>query len=54
MTLIRLDKFLASRGAPVTELRRLSIGALSLDGGSVPGQFRQLDKNDLCKVFMGR
>ena len=50
----QVKRMLASRGKPVTELRRLSIGALELDPGLSPGGFRELTENDLCRVFMGR
>lgn len=50
----QVKRMLASRGKPVLSLRRLSIGALSLDAGMPPGSFRELTQEDLCRVFMGR
>ena len=46
----QVKRMLASRGKPVRTLRRLSVGSLRLDLGA-PGDFRELDKEDLCKVF---
>ncbi|MCR5136398.1 MAG: rRNA pseudouridine synthase [Oscillospiraceae bacterium] len=48
----QVRRMLASVGKPVLELRRLSVGGLSLDPGSEPGRFRALDEEDLCKLFM--
>lgn len=50
----QVKRMLASRGKPVTALRRLRIGELSLDDNSIPGQFRELDEKDLGKIFMGK
>lgn len=47
----QVRRMLASRGLPVVELRRLSIGALRLDAELGPGGWRELDENDLCSVF---
>lgn len=47
----QVRRMLASRGKPVNELRRLSVGELELDGGLGAGGYRELDKNDLCRVF---
>ena len=47
----QVKRMLASRGKPVTALKRLSIGALSLDDDLSPGQFRELDENELCRVM---
>lgn len=47
----QVKRMLASRGKPVVSLRRLSIGALELDEALGPGGFRELEKNDLCKVL---
>lgn len=47
----QVRRMLASRGAPVLELRRLSIGALILDESLGPGGFRELDQTELDKVF---
>lgn len=46
----QVKRMLASRGKPVTELMRLSIGGLELDKGLLPGQFRQLSEKELCSV----
>ena len=46
----QVKRMLASRGKPVTELKRLSIGALELDKSLLPGQFRQLTEKELCSV----
>ena len=50
----QVRRMLASRGKPVRELRRLSVGALTLDGTLGPGGLRELGEEDLCRVFMGR
>lgn len=47
----QVRRMLASRGAPVVELRRLSIGALKLDENLGPGGFRELDQNEIDKVY---
>ena len=49
----QVRRMLASRGKPVKELKRLSIGRLALDGDLSEGDFRELDENELCRVFMG-
>lgn len=50
----QVKRMLASRGKPVKNLRRLSIGALELDEGLGPGGFRELDQKELCTVFLDR
>ena len=50
----QVKRMLAARGKPVRSLRRLSIGALSLPAGSVPGMLRELTAEDLCRVFIDR
>lgn len=50
----QVRRMLASRGKPVEQLRRLTIGALDLGEGLSPGEFRELDENDLCKVFISK
>jgi len=50
----QVKRMLASRGKPVKELKRLSIGALSLPEDLAEGAVRELDDEDLCRVFMGR
>ena len=47
----QVKRMLASRGKPVRELRRLAIGELVLDENLGPGALRELDKEDLCKMF---
>lgn len=47
----QVRRMLASRGAPVLELRRLSIGALKLDEMLGPGGFRELDQTEKDKVY---
>ena len=47
----QVKRMLASRGKPVTALRRLSIGAITLEPGQQPGEVRELPEEDLCKLF---
>ena len=47
----QVKRMLASRGKPVTELKRLSIGGLKLDKALLPGDFRALEENELCSVM---
>ena len=47
----QVKRMLAACGKPVLELRRLSIGGLQLDEDLGPGGFRELDENDLCRLF---
>lgn len=47
----QVRRMLASRGKPVLELRRLSVGALSLDGTLAPGEYRELAQSEAMKVF---
>ena len=47
----QVRRMLASRGAPVLELRRLSIGALKLDESLGPGGFRELDQTEIQLVY---
>ena len=47
----QVKRMLASRGTPVTQLRRLCIGALELDSSLGPGGFKELDEKDLCRLF---
>lgn len=47
----QVKRMLASRGAPVLELRRLAIGGLELGDTLRPGAYRELDENDLCRLF---
>ena len=47
----QVRRMLASRGLPVLELRRLSIGGLRLDEKLGPGGWKELSQEDLCRVF---
>ena len=47
----QVKRMLASRGAPVTALRRLSIGGLALGDELSPGGWRELDAADIEKLF---
>ena len=47
----QVRRMLASRGLPVIELRRLSIGQLQLDETLGPGGWKELSDEDLCRVF---
>jgi len=47
----QVKRMLASRGKPVQSLRRLSIGSVSLDASMKPGEWKELAKEDLCRVF---
>ena len=47
----QVRRMLASRGKPVLELRRLSVGTLELDEGLGPGGWKELDEKDLCRLF---
>lgn len=49
----QVRRMLASRGKPVLELRRLSIGALTLDETLGPGGWKELENEALCRVFSG-
>ena len=48
----QVRRMLASRGAPVIELRRLSIGALKLDESLGAGGFRELDQTEIQLVYI--
>ena len=47
----QVKRMLASRGKPVTQLHRASIGGLLLDESLRPGEFRPLTQNELCIVM---
>lgn len=47
----QVRRMLASRGLPVKELKRLSIGNLLLDEDLGPGGWKELGQEDLCRVF---
>ena len=42
---------LASRGAPVKQLRRLSIGGLVLGNKLTAGSWREMEAADIAKLF---
>ncbi len=46
----QVKRMLASRGKPVTYLRRLSMGPLHLDEGLLPGQWRLLEKEEILAL----
>lgn len=48
----QVKRMLASRGKPVTYLKRLSMGGLSLDEGLAPGQWRYLTEPE--RAILGR
>lgn len=47
----QVRRMLASRGHPVKELKRLSIGDLILNEDLGPGGWKELGQEDLCRVF---
>ena len=47
----QVKRMLASRGKPVLALRRIAVGGLYLDDALGPGDLRELDERDLCKLF---
>lgn len=47
----QVKRMLASRGKPVKALRRISIGAVSLDYSLNPGEFRELSSDELCRLM---
>ena len=49
----QVKRMLASRGLPVTALRRLRIGGLWLDDTLSPGEYRLLTEEDLQKIAPG-
>ena len=49
----QVRRMLASRGKPVLELRRLSIGELVLGDELGSGEYRELTEDDLCRVLGG-
>lgn len=50
----QVKRMLASRGKRVKKLRRIAVGELRLEENMMPGDFRELDENDLCKVLNGK
>ena len=49
----QVKRMLASRGKPVTALRRISVGGLSLPDELESGEYRELNEDELCKIFNG-
>jgi len=47
----QVKRMLAARGKPVTALRRLSVGTLTMPESLVPGEVCELGDGDLCKVL---
>ena len=47
----QVKRMLASRGKPVRELRRLSMGELVMDDSLGAGGLRELTEQDLCKLI---
>ena len=47
----QVKRMLAARGKPVTALRRLSVGTLTMPESLAPGEFCELGDGDLCKVL---
>ena len=47
----QVKRMLASRGKPVSFLKRLSVGGLALDAGLVPGDYREVTRGELEAVF---
>ncbi|MDO4982123.1 MAG: pseudouridine synthase [Eubacteriales bacterium] len=48
----QVRRMLASRGKPVLELRRMSIGRLKIDDALGPGGFRELEQWEIDAVFL--
>ena len=48
----QVKRMLASRGAPVTYLKREKIGALALDPALAPGQWRELTDDEVALIEM--
>ena len=46
----QVKRMLASRGAPVTYLKRLQIGALKLDPALAPGQWREMTDDEVAML----
>lgn len=47
----QVKRMLAARGAPVTYLKRLSMGPLTLDEALAPGEYRPLTENELAALL---
>ena len=48
----QVRRMLASRGAPVTKLKRLSVGGLRLDDSIAPGEYRELSEDEISSIFL--
>ena len=48
----QVKRMLAARGKPVRQLRRLSVGGLTVGETPEPGGLRELTEADLCTLFM--
>ena len=48
----QVRRMLASRGKSVSELRRLRIGALEIDTALGPGGFRELEQEEIDRIFL--
>jgi 16S rRNA pseudouridine516 synthase len=46
----QVKRMLAARGAPVTYLKRLSMGPLTLEEGLAPGAWRLLEQEEIEKI----
>lgn len=49
----QVKRMLASQGAAVRSLKRLSVGSLSLDSNLQPGDFRELTETERNQIFHG-
>ena len=49
----QVKRMCAAAGKPVEYLKRLKIGELELDNTLKPGEFRELDKEEVLKIFNG-
>jgi 16S rRNA pseudouridine516 synthase len=49
----QVKRMLASRGKPVTALKRLSMGSLVLDEALLPGEWRFLTKEETAQIKSG-
>lgn len=48
----QVRRMLASRGKTVTELRRVRIGSLDIDASLGPGGFRELEQEEIDRIFL--
>jgi 16S rRNA pseudouridine516 synthase len=47
----QVRRMLKSVGSPVADLKRLSIGGLVLDPALSPGEYRELDEQEISRIF---